>query len=51
MYNIRYARPTATDEEVFEAAKAAEIHDAICSFPGMLTVLYLSLLFLALDEV
>jgi len=31
--NIRYGRPTATDEEVFEAAKAAQIHDEILSLP------------------
>lgn len=28
-YNIRYGRPSATDEEVVEAAKAASIHDVI----------------------
>ena len=31
--NIRYGRPSATDEEVFEAAKAARIHDEILSLP------------------
>lgn len=28
-YNIRYGRPSATDEEVVGAAKAASIHDVI----------------------
>lgn len=28
-YNIRYGRPSATDEEVVAAAKAASIHDVI----------------------
>ncbi|KAK5982209.1 ABC transporter [Trichostrongylus colubriformis] len=32
-YNIRFGRPTATDEEVYEAAKAAMIHDKIMSLP------------------
>ncbi|XP_055350507.1 ATP-binding cassette sub-family B member 6-like isoform X2 [Paramacrobiotus metropolitanus] len=32
-YNIRYGRNTAEDEEVEEAARAAEIHDRILSFP------------------
>ncbi|KAI9142821.1 P-loop containing nucleoside triphosphate hydrolase protein [Paraphysoderma sedebokerense] len=32
-YNIRYAKPTATDEEVYQAAKAAQIHEKILSFP------------------
>ncbi len=31
--NIRYGRPDATDEEVVTAAKAAEAHDFIMSFP------------------
>lgn len=31
--NIKYGRPTASDEEVFEAAKAAQIHDFIVSLP------------------
>jgi ATP-binding cassette subfamily B multidrug efflux pump len=31
--NIRYGRPDATDEEVFSAAKAAQAHDFILSFP------------------
>ena len=31
--NIQYGRIDATDEEIFEAAKAADIHDRILSFP------------------
>jgi ATP-binding cassette subfamily B protein len=31
--NIRYGRPEASDEEVFAAAKAAQAHDFILSFP------------------
>lgn len=33
MDNIRYGRETATDEEVYEAAKKAELHDVICRLP------------------
>ncbi|EKJ73501.1 hypothetical protein NXS19_009196 [Fusarium pseudograminearum] len=33
MYNLKYARPSATDEEVFTACRAASIHDRILSFP------------------
>ena len=33
MENIRYGRLDATDEEVMEAAKKAEIHDAIMEMP------------------
>ena len=33
LYNIRYGRTAATDEEVLEAAKAADIHNAIERFP------------------
>ena len=33
MNNVRYAKLTASDEEVFEACKAASIHDEISSFP------------------
>ena len=33
MENIRYGRPGATDEEVVEAAKKAEIYDDICQMP------------------
>lgn len=32
MNNIRYARLTATDEEVHEACKAAAIHDHVMNF-------------------
>ena len=31
--NIRYGKPDATDEEVIEAARAAQAHDFITSFP------------------
>ena len=31
--NIRYSRPLATDEEIEEAARAAEIHDFIATLP------------------
>lgn len=38
MYNLKYANPDATDAEVFEACRAAAIHDRIMSFPdGYLT--------------
>ena len=33
LYNIRYGRPDATDREVFEAARAAHIHEFIESLP------------------
>ncbi|XP_050388349.1 ATP-binding cassette sub-family B member 6 isoform X2 [Patella vulgata] len=33
-YNIRYGRVTATDEEVYDAAKAADIHHRILAFPN-----------------
>ena len=33
LYNIRYGRPEASDEEVFEAARAAHIHEFIESLP------------------
>ncbi|KAF9088420.1 ATP-binding cassette sub- B member 6, mitochondrial [Mortierella sp. AD031] len=32
LYNIGYARPSATKAEIEEAAKAAQIHDSIMSF-------------------
>jgi len=39
-YNVRYGRSTATDEEVEEAARIADIHDRILSFPdGMRFIL------------
>jgi ATP-binding cassette, subfamily B, bacterial len=31
--NLRFARPDATDEEVEEAARAAQVHDLIASLP------------------
>jgi ATP-binding cassette, subfamily B, bacterial len=31
--NLRYARPTATDAEIEDAARAAQIHDLIVSLP------------------
>ncbi|MFJ8717323.1 ABC transporter ATP-binding protein [Streptomyces violaceus] len=31
--NLRFARPDATDEELYQAAKAAQIHDHIASLP------------------
>ena len=33
MYNLKYANPSATDEDVFEACRAASIHEKILSFP------------------
>lgn len=33
LYNIRYGRPDASDEEVFAAARAAQLHDFIASLP------------------
>ncbi|KAJ9136758.1 Heavy metal tolerance protein [Pleurostoma richardsiae] len=32
MYNLKYANPSASDEEVYEACRAASIHDRIMSF-------------------
>ena len=32
-YNIRYGRVTASDSEVEDAARFAEIHDRILTFP------------------
>ncbi|MGE0256533.1 MAG: ABC transporter ATP-binding protein/permease [Alphaproteobacteria bacterium] len=32
-YNIRYGRPDATDEEVYAAAKLAQVHDFVTSLP------------------
>jgi ATP-binding cassette subfamily B multidrug efflux pump len=32
--NIRYGRPDAKDEDIFEAAKSAQAHDFITSFPS-----------------
>lgn len=33
MFNIRYAKPECSDEEVFEAARKAQIHDKIMDWP------------------
>ncbi|KAF2737678.1 vacuolar ABC heavy metal transporter-like protein [Polyplosphaeria fusca] len=33
MYNLKYAKPGAKDEEVYEACKAASIHEKIMTFP------------------
>ena len=33
MYNLKYANVNATDEQVFEACRAASIHDKILNFP------------------
>lgn len=32
-YNIKFGDPTASDEEIFEAAKAAQIHEKIITLP------------------
>lgn len=33
MYNLKYANPQATDEDVYAACRAASIHERILSFP------------------
>lgn len=33
MYNLRYANQSATDEDIYNACRAASIHDKIMSFP------------------
>ncbi len=33
MYNLRYANQDATDEDIYNACRAASIHDKILSFP------------------
>ncbi|KAL9615335.1 MAG: hypothetical protein Q9167_000163 [Letrouitia subvulpina] len=33
MYNLKYANPAATDEEVYSACRAASIHEKILGFP------------------
>lgn len=33
MYNLKYANPSATDEDVFDACRAASIHEKIQDFP------------------
>ena len=32
MNNVRYAKLSATDEEIYEACKAASIHEQILTF-------------------
>ena len=33
MYNLKYANPSATDEQVYDACRAASIHEKILGFP------------------
>ncbi|KMQ43569.1 vacuolar ABC heavy metal transporter [Trichophyton rubrum] len=33
MYNLKYANPGATDEDIYDACRAASIHDRILTFP------------------
>lgn len=33
MYNLKYANPSVTDEDVYAACRAASIHDRILTFP------------------
>ncbi|KAJ5404962.1 hypothetical protein N7465_006246 [Penicillium sp. CMV-2018d] len=33
MYNLKYANQNATDEEVYDACRAASVHDKIMAFP------------------
>ena len=33
MYNLQYANPDATEEQVYAATKAANVHDRILAFP------------------
>ncbi|KAF3484100.1 vacuolar ABC heavy metal transporter [Arthroderma uncinatum] len=33
MYNLKYANPEATDEDIYDACRAASIHDRILTFP------------------
>lgn len=33
MYNLRYANQSATDQEIFDACRAASIHERILAFP------------------
>jgi ABC-type transport system involved in Fe-S cluster assembly fused permease/ATPase subunit len=33
MYNLRYANQNATDEDIYDACRAASIHDKIMTFP------------------
>jgi ABC-type multidrug transport system fused ATPase/permease subunit len=48
MSNVRYARLTANDEEVYDACRAAAIHDKILSFPDGEPALHLHDFLLAL---
>lgn len=51
MNNIRYARIGASDKEVYEACKAAAVHDKIMSFPdGKLRSILYTLLRLTLSN-
>lgn len=34
MNNIRYAKSTASDEEIYDACKAAAVHEKIMAFPS-----------------
>lgn len=34
MYNLKYANPDATEEDVYDACRAAAIHDRIMSSDG-----------------
>jgi ABC-type multidrug transport system fused ATPase/permease subunit len=38
--NIRYARLTASNEEIYDACKAAALHDKIMTFPDGERILY-----------
>ncbi|KAK2871746.1 hypothetical protein FQN49_002871 [Arthroderma sp. PD_2] len=33
MYNLKYANPSASDEDIYDACRAASIHDRILTFP------------------
>jgi ABC-type multidrug transport system fused ATPase/permease subunit len=35
MYNLLYANPSATEEQVYAACKAASVHDKIMAFPDV----------------
>jgi ATP-binding cassette, subfamily B, vacuolar membrane transporter HMT1/ACLQ len=39
MYNLQYADPKATEADVYEACKAANIHDRIMAFPDQYNTL------------
>jgi len=42
LYNIRYGRPEASDAEVYEAARAAHIHDFIITLPAGYETMWVS---------